>query len=426
MSKNRSDQWLQETEILAEFQNEDKALAQELINLRQTPGAALHRHVAQIPYHNVHRPWVTVALGHRLRVAAVWTTTVVMLVVVLLFAFPQLRTAAAKTIADIWASLRLGMSGTAGGFVTFSPAPPFDVYQPEDLPEGFALSVQYYQPLTEPETGASSLMAEVLENAESGVSSSGLGPELITAHQIDEPHIILFYEAGDGRYLLLLERSVHAGEGLPTGEVQQVNDHPATLQRSGETLTLTWVTAETWLTLDGTLTEDELLRVAESMIVTQRAGESRDVSLTEDAGADTQPPFCDPDEPQPSGFLLGEMQDQQYWGSVWIHLFDRERFPESVGHGINLGSVTPVLLFQQALEAMQEPGLTMMPLSYSSLGHFTITDDDVPCLQPDPRLQGYIAIEVWDEQVNVGFGGDGAALKDRAIQALVQELENLR
>jgi hypothetical protein len=198
------------------------------------------------------------------------------------------------------------------------------------------------------------------------------------------------------------------------------------LQRSGETLTLTWVTAETWLTLDGTLTEDELLRVAESMIVTQRAGESRDVSLTEDAGADTQPPFCDPDEPQPSGFLLGEMQDQQYWGSVWIHLFDRERFPESVGHGINLGSVTPVLLFQQALEAMQEPGLTMMPLSYSSLGHFTITDDDVPCLQPDPRLQGYIAIEIWDEQVNVGFGGDGAALKDRAIQALVQELENLR
>lgn len=426
MSKNRSDQWLQESEILAEFQNEDKALAQELINLRQAPGTSLRHHIAQIPYNNVDQPWTVPALRHRLRMAVTMTTAVIIVVVALFFAFPQLRTAAAQTIADIWANLRLGMSGTSGGFVTFSPAPPFDVYQPDDLPEGFALTVQYYQPLTEPETGASSLMSEVLENAESGVSSSGLGPELITEHQIDEPHIILFYEAGDGRYLLLLERSVHAGEGLPTGEVQHVNDHPATLQRSGETLTLTWVAAETWLTLDGTLTEDELLRVAGSMIVTQRAGESRDVSLAEDAGANTQPPFCDPDEPQPSGFLLGEVEDQQYWGSVWIHLFDRERFPESVGHGISLGSVTPVLLFKRALEAMQDPDLTMTALSYPSLGHFTITDDDVPCLQPDPRLQGYIAIEVWDKQVNVGFGGDGAMLKDRAIQALVQELENLR
>lgn len=426
MSKHRSDHWLQESEILAEFQTEDRALAQELINLRQTPGAALRRHVVQIPYKNVDRPQPTPVLRRRLRTATVWTTAVVMLVVALLFAFPQLRTAAAQTIADIWASLRLGISGTSGGFVTFSPAPPFDIYQPDDLPEGFALTVQFYQPLTEPEAGASSLMSELLENAESGVSSSGLGPELVAAHQIDEPHIILFYEAGDGRYLLLLERTVRSGEGLPTGELRQVNDHPATLQRNGETLTLTWIAAETWLAIEGTLAEGELLRVAGSMAVTQTAGESRDVSLVEGAGDEARPPSCDPDEPQPSGLLLGEVQDQQYWGSVWIHLLDRRRFPESVGHGISLGSVTPPLLFQRALEAMQDPGLTMTPLNYRSLGHFTITDDDVPCLQPDPRLQGYIAIEIWDEQVNVGFGGDGAVLKDRAIQALEQELENVR
>jgi hypothetical protein len=205
-----------------------------------------------------------------------------------------------------------------------------------------------------------------------------------------------------------------------------VNNKPATLQRNGETLTLIWIEEATWLTLEGTLAEDELLRVAENMVVTQTAGENGEESLVEGAGTGMEPPpFCNPDDQPPPDPLLGEVQGQQYWGSVWIHLLDRERFPESIGHGTSLGSVTLAILFERALGAMQAPDLNMTPLSYPSLGLFTNSDDDVPCWQPDPRLQGYIAIEIWDEQVNVGFGGDGAVYKDRAIQALEQELDNV-
>jgi hypothetical protein len=426
MNKNLSSQGLQESEILAEFQAEDMELARELIGLRQAPRAELQRRIAQIPHGSADRLRATPLLQRRLRAVAIWTTAVVMLLVALLFAFPGLRAAAAQAVAHIWESLRFGMSGAADGPVTFSPAPPFDVYQPDYLPQEFALTVQFYQPQTEPGAATSSLMQEVLENVESGASSSGLGPELIAAHQIDEPHIVLFYEAGDGRYALLLEREAHPGEGQPAGEALEVINQPAVLQRDGESLILFWIQEATWLTLEGPLTEDELLRVAESMVMTQTAGERGEESLVEGAGASVEPPpFCNPDDRPPPGLLLGVVQDQQYWGSVWIHLLDRERFPESVGHGISLGSVTPAMLFERALEALQALGLNMTPLSYPSLGHFTTSDDDVPCWWPDPRLQGYIAIEIWDEQVNVGFGGDGAVLKGRAVQALEQELDSV-
>jgi hypothetical protein len=426
MNKNLSSQGLQESQILADLQAEDMELARELLSLRQAPRAGLQRRIAQIPHRSADRLLATPLVQRRLRAVAIWTTAVVMLLAALLFAFPGLRAAAAQAVADIWESLRFGMSGAADGPVTFSPAPSFDVYQPDYLPEEFALTVQFYQPQTEPGAATSSLMLEVLENVESGASSSGLGPELVAAHQIDKPHIILFYEAGDGRYALLLEREAHPDEGLPAGEAREVSEQPAVLQRNGKTLTLTWIQEATWLTLEGVLAEDELLRVAGSMVVTQAAGESGEESPAEGAGAGVEhPPFCNPDEQPPPGLLLGEVQGQQYWGSVWIHFLDRKRFPESVGHGISLGSVTPPILFERALEALRSPSLNMTPLSYPSLGHFTTSDDDVPCWRPDPRLQGYIAIEIWDEQVNIGFGGDGAALKDRAARALEQELDSV-
>jgi hypothetical protein len=37
--------------------------------------------------------------------------------------------------------------------------------------------------------------------------------------------------------------------------------------------------------------------------------------------------------------------------------------------------------------------------------------------------RSYLVIEVWERQVNIGYGGDGMQLKDRAIQRLQEAIE---
>jgi hypothetical protein len=69
--------------------------------------------------------------------------------------------------------------------------------------------------------------------------------------------------------MALFERAARPGETLPAGEPRIVANQAAVLQRSGQILTLTWISAGTWLELEGRLPEAELLKVAEGLTVSQ-------------------------------------------------------------------------------------------------------------------------------------------------------------
>ncbi len=56
----------------------------------------------------------------------------------------------------------------------------------------------------------------------------------------------------------------------------------------------------------------------------------------------------------------------------------------------------------------------------------SFSSDDKGCRRPNSDVQGYIVVEVWEKQVNAGYGGAGAALKERAIKALERQLHDMR
>jgi hypothetical protein len=48
---------------------------------------------------------------------------------------------------------------------------------------------------------------------------------------------------------------------------------------------------------------------------------------------------------------------------------------------------------------------------------------NLPPAMSNMHDEGYLVIEVWEQQVNIGYGGDGVQLKDRAIQRLQEAIE---
>ena len=96
-------------------------------------------------------------------------------------------------------------------------------------------------------------------------------------------------------------------------------------------------------------------------------------------------------------------------------------FPETVSYSSSVSDVRQEV-FLPALMALQDQATILQPLDYPSLIQFTGSDTE-NCLKPDPSVAGYIVIEVRSNQINLGYGGKGAELKDRAIKALEQELE---
>jgi hypothetical protein len=48
------------------------------------------------------------------------------------------------------------------------------------------------------------------------------------------------------------------------------------------------------------------------------------------------------------------------------------------------------------------------------------------CLRPDSTLCGYVAAEVWNRQVNWGYGGAGLQLRGEAGRVLAGEIDRLR
>jgi len=332
-----------------------------------------------------------------------------------------------------------GVSTTAEGRVTFSSAAPFDIYQPQFLPSGFVLAMTESYSGVSPDSGVSQLIAsERVRQAGREIIPSEMVKARMEVYEAETPSVLFLYLADPQTYLLLFQRAAQPGETLPEGESRVVNGQPATLRYAGErrsrgageqafvdgllaaeqVLILTWIEEGTWLTLESNLPEEEILHLAENLVKTQPGGEQ--VGPIEQPAT---PFFCNPeDEPPNDGLLLGNVAGERYWGGVWINLIDTDLYPERVSYGISLPDVTPADLYQRGLEALQDPNLRMTHLPYPSISYFSSETID-SCLMLPTDLQGYIVIEVWDETVNVGFGGEGDRLIERAMLGLENELE---
>jgi hypothetical protein len=138
-----------------------------------------------------------------------------------------------------------------------------------------------------------------------------------------------------------------------------------------------------------------------------------------------QPRYCDPNaRPPVSQTLLGQVPGQRFIGSVWIHFAALELSPANFSYTSD-GAAGPAPVLKPALAALEDASRPMQHLPYKSLGVF-VTKPGEQCLVPDPALRGYIVIEVWDGQINLGYGGAGADLRDKAARVLAGEIERLR
>lgn len=435
MSNNHVERRETEAEIMNEYPGE---LTRALLELREMPSPRLQQRVAAIPHqepargrfslssHTSHTLWSRFAAGALATLA----------VLVVLFAVPQWRSAAAQTIAELWHSMGFGMATDPAGVVTFRPAPPFDVYQLSELPQGFELRTQVYQPAT----GGVVVEAEVVEgdgvdlpSATSASSVQALLARRVEVYKSNRPHIILVYQDEGDDYLLLFQRAVQSGEALPGGEPQKVAEWPAVMRQDGTVRTLTWVAGSTWLTLESTLPDRDLLQVANSLVKTQTAEEAEPVGpeAASDGPDLSEYPFCNPeDEPAVLADRPDTTVEGQRFGSVRIYFSDSDVNSERVSYGISVAEpdITPFTnseLLQRAIEALKSPDLILEP---RTLPDILMLSPEEECLRrvPPDQEEDYITIEIVDERATVGYGGDGNRYVERALQALERELAQHR
>ena len=138
-----------------------------------------------------------------------------------------------------------------------------------------------------------------------------------------------------------------------------------------------------------------------------------------------QPRYCDPStRPPVSQILLGQVQGQHFVGSVWIHFTALDLPPAGFSYTSD-GAAGPAPVLKPALAALQDASRPMRRLPFTSLGAF-VTRPGAQCLIPNPALVGYVVIEVWDGQVNLGNGGGGTDFRDQAARVVAGEIERLR
>lgn len=451
--KSNVNPYRQDSEILAEFQAmgaQDAELAEALLNLhvRQEPDNTLRQRILSIPDGDGRmafpfqqeikgeKPMSTYRPGNGRLVAsrfALIGITLLILVVVLVTSIPATRTLALQAIAEIRQSLGIGMQGSADGHVTFTPGFPFNVKQPDYLPEGFRRTSVKQAPFTSESGAVEALVEEVIvsgseTSAPSSPSSSATVLQRVAAYDTVAPHVIFTYEATPDHYILLFERAAAPDETLPAGEARTVNGRPAALQSNGNVLILSWIEDGTWLTLESTLAEEQLLQTAESMVTTQTISEADQDAVQSTNDTSGEYPFCNPEEQATRDALLerAEVAGQQRWGAVEIRLSERNLPLELIPYSISVENVTPEDMFQRALTALQNPALTLQPIDYASPIGFVLSEEK-RCRESVTRTPGHIdfVIDIWDEQVNISVGGTGIAGKDDAeLRALaIDELE---
>ncbi|RPI83630.1 MAG: DUF4367 domain-containing protein [Chloroflexi bacterium] len=344
------------------------------------------------------------------RIAFGSSLAVLVLAALLLTISPGFRSAAAQAVREI--GQFVGIAGNAKGPHTFTPPPPFPVKLPEYLPEGFRYDSVLYNP-GENQSGDGYLPSIREVQIIPGEQAVGPAVQPTVAREIEtRPSIWIRYKKAASTFFELYQRQAEPEEALPGGEELRIRGNAARLTRQGDRLTITWIEEETWIELSGTLPESELIQVAEGL----RTAQTPDLELlATQVDQVEEPHYCDPSQIAPIHQpLLGTVRGQKKIGSVWIHMFAPGQYPvpESV-------AARPSVL-EPALEALKNPEIPMLQLPYPNIGMFEHSEED-GCVKPI-EVQGYIVIEVWEGQVNLGYGGEGEALRDRAIEVLEREL----
>jgi hypothetical protein len=324
-------------------------------------------------------------------------------VVTALIASPRIQAAVLQFVGAI--------SGPSQPTV-FGPKPRFVIKQPGYLPEGFVKTWELYRPA---DTMLPAMRIQVQDMQIGWQPAEFVAGQVRERHSSGDAHVIFAYEAPGGGYLLLFERKAKSGEALPPGEARSVAGELASLQEGTGTATLTWVSEGTWIELEGTLPELELLVVAEGLVSVQLPS-----SQTSDISAFSELPFCNPRD-EPLSPILGKVSGQRRNGSINIQMHDRPNHPDQVAWGSSVPNFQDGVL-GPALAALRDPAYPMQPLLYQSISSFGISDNR--CLVPDSGVVGYFVIEVWERQVNIGYGGSALEMRDRAIRALEHELRS--
>ena len=362
--------------------------------------------------------------GRRQVIKLAFNLSFVFLAVILLLVAlsPGLQGAAAQVIRDI--GVMVGISGDAKGPRTFSPVPPFTVHLPGYLPTGFEYGSAQYTPGGD---NLPSIREEVIRPGTATVEPAI--PPSIPRDLESQPSILIRYAGNSGQFFELFQRSAQPGEDLPAGETFSIHGNTARLHRDEEKVTLTWIEAGTWIDLTGKLPEDELLKIAAGLEVTQTpqdiTAEPQVVLDRQAAEATERAAFCNPADYVPDGATdLGDVPNQKRKGSLRIDLFyeDQYPFPATVAWGSSVENHADEV-FKPALEALRDPPAQMTFLPYKAIGMYV---NEIGCMEPNPAVRGYYIIEVWEKQVNMGYGGEALSLRERAIQAVEEELERVR
>lgn len=388
-------------EILDEFEGVDREIALKLLQFRKPPSEALQKNLREIRAKNrateADRSW-------KLRHGFTWAL-ISITVLVILIAIPSVRATAARAFQWLEPGVTRVFSSPIIGSLQLEPPPLFTVRQPTNLPLGAVQTIVHYR---------SEVNLAVTEQIMQPPANPALAART-AVYDTEEPYLLTLYEAEE-YYILLFQRLAQEGEPLPAGTPQSVDGEDASLSTADDVVFLSWIADKTWITLETNGDEASALEVANGLRVTYQPG-STPVDTSERAPL----PLCDDADHVPDGIIFGRVSDQQYWGSVWINLFDRTEFPETVGSSISTEGVTEAMLYQRALDALSDPRTASQSLSADSTTTVE-TSDDEQCLSSDSDLFGYIVIEIWDEQVNLGFAGIGSELRDRAIDVLEQQL----
>jgi hypothetical protein len=339
-----------------------------------------------------------------------WSATITTVVALILLVSLQARSATATALEMVE---RAALSITAGqeGLRSLQPSPPFTARQLGEIPPGFVLAGNRYAP------GAASGGIE----AEAGLLAAPDGtPDPILEEALRRKHdavprLVLVYHSGDGEIIILYQRQVTLGEALPEGEPREIDGQPARLSSVSERRILTWIAGDTWTELESTLEETALLALA------------RDLQPIP-TGASAAPPLaerlrqrimCDGTQPQLHEPLLGQA-DGSHLGGFWLTIDERQGHEQIQlsSMGFNVPEAEQGAVFDAAIAALGDPATSLIQLPYPSVGQL-VADTDEGCYRR-PEVPGYLVIEVWENEVRVGYGGVGTAWREAAIAALEQ------
>lgn len=315
------------------------------------------------------------------------------------------------------------VTGQATGLTGLQPLPPFAVKQPASLPEGIELAATLYY------LGADFAQSDV-RGESMLLDSETMLPDPIIQSTIRQnrgnaPYLVLVYKSDQPHYIILFQRASKDRERLPSGATRTVRDLPAVLQENTPMRRLIWIADGTWTELESTLSEAELLHIAENMVALDETTVARVFQL-QSASHDMlsqigQRKYCDSSQQLPKGPMLGDVKGQQYLGSVAIEMLSRDsRRWEHTSIGTNVPKLRTQVL-ERALATLSNAATSMQKLDYPAVVT-SYYDEAAQCHRP-ADVEGYIVIEVWSNQVNVGFGAKGFALKDRAIEELKRALQ---